>query len=635
MKASSLVVMAGLLAASGAARAEGTRRLALVVGSNQGGDGRVPLRFAETDAANMDSVLQAMGGVAPSDSLLLLNPDPDAIVAALDELAATVAETRAAGQRSEVVFYYSGHSDEDGLLPGGGELPYPALKRELGEIDSDVQLVILDSCASGALIRQKGGVMRPPFLVDASVDVRGRAILTSSTGDEAAQESDRVGGSFFTHYLVSGLRGAADTSRDGDVTLSEVYQFAYDETLARTERSLAGPQHPTWDIQLAGTGDLVVTSVLQTEAGLHLGEGLEGRLYVRDAAGRLVAELYKPAEREVVLGLEPGKYTALLDAAGALSEAVFEVRAGDVLEGAALSFRRVSGEAVATRGGAAFTEVPFAVQVMPGFEWPETDGPTRQQWAVGLPVASADALRGAQISFGANVVRGRAEGVQAAIGANVAGEMRGLQTSVGPSVAGEIDGVQGALVNVAGRARGLQLGLVNVGRRVDGLQLGLVNIADDADESIGLVVINRAGYNHLSLSARDAELGELGVTWGGKHLYTTIRMGLRPEAGGSGQTSLGLGLGAHLTFGRPYVDLDVVGMNYYQDWVMASSVLVRGRALFGFEVFRHLGFFVGPTLTLAPLYDAETPYQTSAFAEGVLVGTNIPAWFGGVAGVRF
>jgi uncharacterized caspase-like protein len=61
--------------------------------------------------------------------------------------------------------------------------------------------------------------------------MRGYAFLTSSSPDEVAQESDHIGASFFTHYLVSGLRGAADVTGEGKVTLNEAYQFAFNETL--------------------------------------------------------------------------------------------------------------------------------------------------------------------------------------------------------------------------------------------------------------------------------------------------------------------------------------------------------------------------------------------------------------------
>ena len=65
------------------------------------------------------------------------------------------------------------------------------------------------------------------------------AYLTSSSEDEASQESDQIGSSFFTHYLVSGLRGAADASDDDLVTLEEVYRYAREETLTRTASTFA------------------------------------------------------------------------------------------------------------------------------------------------------------------------------------------------------------------------------------------------------------------------------------------------------------------------------------------------------------------------------------------------------------
>jgi hypothetical protein len=44
------------------------RRLALYIGSNNGGPGRVTLRFAEEDARSMAGVMQELGGVSGEDS---------------------------------------------------------------------------------------------------------------------------------------------------------------------------------------------------------------------------------------------------------------------------------------------------------------------------------------------------------------------------------------------------------------------------------------------------------------------------------------------------------------------------------------------------------------------------------------
>jgi hypothetical protein len=138
--------------------------------------------------------------------------------------------------------------------------------------------------------------------------MRGHAFLTSSAANEVAQESDRIRASYFTHYLVSGLRGAADLSGDGRITLNEAYQFAFSETLGRTVDSKGGAQHPSYDINMSGTGDVVMTDVRQLSATLVLAADVDGRFFVRNAAQELIVEVYKPYGRTVSLGVEPGAY---------------------------------------------------------------------------------------------------------------------------------------------------------------------------------------------------------------------------------------------------------------------------------------------------------------------------------------
>ena len=221
--------------------------------------------------------------------------------------------------------------------------------------------MILDSCASGAFTRRKGGVKRAPFLMDASTDMRGHAFLTSSAADERAQESDRISASYFTYYLVSGLRGAADVNQDRRVTLQEAYQFASQETLARTERSQAGPQHAAYEFDLAGTGDMVVTDVRGTQSGLVLTPELGGRITVREANGALVAELRKPAGNTIELGLEPGAYVVAMDSGSTIFQANIALTAGKHTSLAAAAFHATGPrEATVARGDDARRRRPGA-----------------------------------------------------------------------------------------------------------------------------------------------------------------------------------------------------------------------------------------------------------------------------------
>lgn len=285
-----------------------TRRLALFVGANKGGPDRAVLRYAVDDARAVGKVLEDMGGVLPGDGRYLEDPDKATLLEAIRSLAADVDRARKTSRRVEVVFYYSGHSDEESLFLGEERVPYAELKDLITALAADVRIAILDSCASGALTLPKGVIKRPPFLMDTAYDMKGYAFMASSSASEAAQESGRLGRSFFTHNLISGMRGAADMNLDGRITLNEAYQFAFDGTLIQTERTMAGAQHPSRHIQMSGTGDVVITEIRKSAAVLVLDAGFAGRVFVHDAAGVLLVELTKTAGREVAIGLDAGGY---------------------------------------------------------------------------------------------------------------------------------------------------------------------------------------------------------------------------------------------------------------------------------------------------------------------------------------
>jgi hypothetical protein len=305
-------------------------RLALVAGNNDGGRDRVQLQYAVDDAVRFGRVMVELGGVRAEDAVVLVEPNRARLEQSLAYLTSQARKARAANERVEVVFYYSGHSDSDGLLLGDVPFSYRALKAQVDAIPADVRVVVLDSCASGAFTRQKGGTHMPAFLLDEGSRVRGHAFLTSSAAEESSQESDLIRSSFFTHALVSALRGAGDANRDGRVSLTEAYQFSFRETLARTSRTTAGGQHPTFAIDLAGVGDLVLTELRNGTASLVVPATIAGHVSVRDAEGNLTAEFQHLAGRETTLAVAPGVYRVFVDVDGPSHRV-----AGDVVVAAA------------------------------------------------------------------------------------------------------------------------------------------------------------------------------------------------------------------------------------------------------------------------------------------------------------
>ena len=356
------VMAVSLVLAGGYVEAAPVQRFMLVIGANSAGADRPKLRYAVSDAERFARVLVELGGVARANEIVLKQPTLQELTAAFDLLHARVSDVRRASGpqgRTEVLVYYSGHADEQGLLIGDDRYSYRALRTRLDQIPADVRIAVLDACASGAFTRIKSGRTRPAFLVDESADMRGHAFLTSSAATEAAQESDRIRASYFTHYLVSGFRGAADLSGDGKVTLNEAYQFAFQETLGRTVDTKSGPQHPSYDISLSGTGDVVMTDVRQTSATLVLPGDLEGRFFVRNAAQELIVELYKPLGRPVELGVEPGTYEVRAEIRKSSMVAKASVSDGSTFVLEARQFGPAAVEATRRRGDA--NASPYAV----------------------------------------------------------------------------------------------------------------------------------------------------------------------------------------------------------------------------------------------------------------------------------
>jgi hypothetical protein len=309
-----------------------TRRFALFVGANHGGDDRVTLRYAVDDAKAVQKVLVEMGGILAEDSRFLADPSRDAFLEGIKVLTEEVKQAKEKFRRVEVIFYYSGHSDEENLFLGRDRVSYKEFKEMITSLGADVRIGILDSCASGALTLPKGVIKKPPFLMDTAYDMKGYAFITSSSATEAAQESSRLKRSFFTHNLISGMRGAADRNQDGRITLNEAYQFAFDGTLNQTEKTMAGPQHPSYHIQMSGTGDVVITEIWKSTAVLVLKEDVTGKIYIHNKDSVLVVELNKLAGRQIAIGLEEGPYRIISIDDNVIREAAVSLSTGESSE---------------------------------------------------------------------------------------------------------------------------------------------------------------------------------------------------------------------------------------------------------------------------------------------------------------
>jgi len=476
--------LCSLLLGANRAEADTTlQRYTLIVGANFGGADRPVLKYGVSDAERFARVMVDLGGVSPEHNTILKQPKLRDLIDALDQLTRRVTDAgRLAGPgaaRTEVIVYYSGHADEKGLLLGEDRYSYVSLRNRLDQIPADVRIAVLDACASGAFTRIKGGRARPPFLVDQSTSMRGHAFLTSSAATEVAQESDRIRASYFTHYLVSGLRGAADLSGDGRITLNEAYQFAFSETLGRTVDSRGGAQHPSYDINMSGTGDVVMTDVRQLSATLVLGEEVEGRFFVRNAAQELIVEVYKPYGRAVSLGVEPGAYEVRVEQDKTALLAKVSVADGGRLVVDRKQFNPTTVEPTRSRGSAV-AALPYAVEGRHRLEL------RLGMWRTNTNVAPSTGIGTDDVVGGLQYTRYLKENL------SITFAVEGLEAQVSNA----------AVSDIAFLPVGVRWNPLSFGRQLDGIKpFVTAGLGPVIGESVDGHTSNRYGYGNVSTSA--------------------------------------------------------------------------------------------------------------------------------------
>lgn len=377
----------------------GARTVVVAIGNNHGMPGEVSLRYAERDAERFGAVMRRLGGVAPSDHIEVRGESAEAVRATLHDLNARIRRERF--DDTALVVYYSGHADAEGLHLAGTTLEYAELQAIVAGSPARVRVLVLDGCRSGGATRVKGArVVDEAFDIklDDRIEVEGLAIMTSSAAGEDSHESERLGGSFFTHHLVSGLVGAGDEDGDARVTLSEAYAYAARRTLASSGRTRQ-LQHPTYAYDIKGRGDFVMTRLADARNTGRLVLHAATTYLVRDGDedGPLRAEL--TAERAATpISLPAGDYFVQARFPDHYEEYRVEVEAGASVGLAGVEPRRVAYARLVRKGGGGSASGLHAMGTVHG---PVLDGHRFTAGAgLGYALTLPWATLGARVRFG-------------------------------------------------------------------------------------------------------------------------------------------------------------------------------------------------------------------------------------------
>ena len=344
------LVACALVAMAGSAGA--VTRYALVIGNDTGDRDEAALHYAEHDAEHFAATLVDLGGFAPGDVVVLRGGDADAARAALIALNDRIRTTNAAD--TMLVVYYSGHADAEALHLGATNFALPQLEQLVRGSPAAFRLLVVDACRSGALTRVKGGKPATafPIALGDTLAADGVVFWTASAASEEAQESDSIKGSFFSHFLVSGLAGPADADNDGAVTTAEAYEYARAATLRASSRTLAGTQHPTFRDELAGRDAIVLTrpgAADPRRAAIRVPADRDMIVLAGTADGPVVAEV-GVHDRTRRLNVRAGKYFIRARGDTHLLEGTIDVAAGAEHVVADSELARVDYVEVAAKG---------------------------------------------------------------------------------------------------------------------------------------------------------------------------------------------------------------------------------------------------------------------------------------------
>lgn len=359
-----LIAVATLCAV--ASRADAGNRYALIVGNDAGDRDEQQLRYAELDADRMAATLGELGGFAAEDVVTLRGRDADSVRSALIALNDRIRTS--GGSDAMLVVYYSGHADADALHLGASELPLTQIEQLVRGSPAAFRLLIVDACRSGALTRVKGArVAAPvPVVLGDTLAADGVVFWTASAESEEAQESDAIKGSFFSHFLVSGLAGPADADDDGAVTTTEAYDYARAATLRATSRTLAGTQHPTFRDELAGRTPVALTHPGQLgpkQARIVVPEDRDVLVLAGSSQGPVIAEV-GAHDKVRRLSVRAGTYFIRERMESHLLEGTVKAAAGETLAIDDKQLTRVEYARVAAKGASVIevAERPDAIE---------------------------------------------------------------------------------------------------------------------------------------------------------------------------------------------------------------------------------------------------------------------------------
>ena len=238
-------------------------RWAVIVGISRYKHSQLNLKYADRDAEELYNVLVTPSGGGFKQEHICKLTNEDATTGNITRALRSFLKKPA--REDLVLIYFACHGAPDFDRPGnvyllghdtapddiaGTALPMREIDISLKEnLHAEKVIVLVDACHSAAI---GGGIGRRSAIADSTLLKRylleisrargGLALLASAEANEVSFEDSRWGGGHgvFTHYLLEGMRGAADIDANGIITIGELFEYVRDNVKRATDYK----QHP-------------------------------------------------------------------------------------------------------------------------------------------------------------------------------------------------------------------------------------------------------------------------------------------------------------------------------------------------------------------------------------------------------
>ena len=191
------------------------------------------LRFTDDDAYRFYAFLKSPeGGALPDEQIQLLIDESATRQRILKAMEETFSK---AGEEDLVLLYFSGHGIPGAFLPIdfdglNNKIFHQEISSVLASSRAKYKVCIADACHSGGLLAVRTPQAQPElitFYQNLSQAQPGTALIMSSKSNETSLESQGLRHGVFSHYLIRGLKGEADSDQNKIVTIKELYQFIH------------------------------------------------------------------------------------------------------------------------------------------------------------------------------------------------------------------------------------------------------------------------------------------------------------------------------------------------------------------------------------------------------------------------